>query len=307
MEFITKHLGVKIVAVILAFFLWVHVVTNKTYEYTVEVPFNVVDVPDDLLLVSDISDKCEIRVRGTGKQLLRFLWEMEDLRFSASNYSTGLYVVDLTPGDLLVNQEYMTEIMEVISPKKLRLSFEERFDKVVPVVPDVKVAPALGYLTEGDLIVTPESISVSGPKRVVRKMKKLRTEHLDFVDIRSSLHEQVRLSFADSAYLTLSDSSVLIEQSIVQLSERTFTGIPVIVRHGESHAGYTIAPDSISVTVEIPPSLLDSVTADQFTASIDIAKALPGSTYVTPRISIPKGLHLVDVKPKEIQVEVPRR
>lgn len=306
MRFIPKYLGVRALAFVLAFLLWVHVVTNRDYEYSVALPLEVIGIQDGLLLVSNPPPECEIRVRGNGKQLLRFLAEIENLSIDAAAYSTGLYVLDLTPSDLIADFKSETEIAEVVSPKKLRLQFEERFEKMVRVVPDLEVTPALGYLKENVLTVTPDSVLVTGPKRLVRKMKSIRTEHLNYTDVSSPLQEVVRLSFPDSAHLTLSDSSVLIAQDIVQLMERTISNIPLSVRNANSSLQYTIVPDTISVTVEASPAVLDSISADQIEASIDIASALPGSTFVSPRVTFPKGLRLVDVKPNEILIEVPR-
>jgi hypothetical protein len=99
---------------------------------------------------------------------------------------------------------------------------------------------------------------------------------------------------------------VTIEQDVIELKERTFTGIPVGARNPESHPGFSVTPDSISVTVEAPPAILDSISSDQFEVWIDIAATLPGSTFVAPRVTFPKGLRLVDVTPSEIRIEVPR-
>jgi YbbR domain-containing protein len=305
-RFIPKYLGVRALAVVLAFLLWVHVVTNREYEHSVALPLEIVGIQDELLLVSNPPAECEVRIRGNGKQLLRFLAEIENLGIDAAAYSTGLYVIDLTPADLLADFKSETEIAEVVSPKKLRLQFEERLEKMVQVVPDLEITPALGYLKENVLTVTPDSVLVIGPKRLVRKMKTIRTEHLNYTDVSSPMQEEVRLSFPDSSHLTLSDSSVLIAQDIVQLKERTISNIPLGVRNANSSWQYAIVPDTISVTVEASPALLDSISADQIEASIDIAAALPGSTFVSPRVTFPKGLRLVDVKPNEILVEVPR-
>jgi YbbR domain-containing protein len=305
-RFVPKYLGVRALAVVLAFLLWVHVVTNKEYEYSVAFPLKVVGVQDGLLLVSNLPPECEVKVRGSGKQLLRFLAEVESFSIDVSAYSTGLYVLDLTPADLIADFKSETEIAEVIRPEKLRLQFEERLEKMVRVVPDLEITPALGYLKENELTVTPDSVLVIGPRQLVRKMETIRTEHLNYTDVSSPLREEVRLTLPDSAHLTLSDSSVMIAQDIVQLKERTISNIPLSVRNANSNWQYAIVPDTISVTVEASPALLDSISADQIEASIDIAAALPGSTFVSPRVTFPKGLRLVNVKPNEILVEVPR-
>ncbi len=305
MRFIPKHIGVRVLAVILAFLLWVHVVTDKEYEHSMEFPLRITGIQDGILLISDPPSTCEVKVRGSGKQLLRFLVETEDLSIDVSAYSTGFYVVDLTPGDLIVSHKSAVEIIEIISPKKIRLQFEERLEKVVRVEPDIEITPALGYLKEGELRVIPDTVTVIGPKHLVRPMIAVSTEKLTYTDISSNLREQIRL-LPDSAKVTLSDTTVIIEQDIIELRERTFTGIPVSTRGTESHPKFTVIPDSISVTVEAPQSVLDSISADQFEVWIDIAAAMPGSTFVAPKVSFPKGLRAVNVKPNEILVEVPR-
>ena len=296
----------KVIAVTLAFLLWVHVVTDRTYEHRFELPFHIESIQDGLMLASEIPERCAINVRGTGKELLKFLVNVEEARMSVADYSTGLYVVDLAPDDLILNHNNASEILDVVSPRELRLLFEERFDKRVPIVPDIEIAAAAGYSLHRNLTFSPDSVTISGPKRVVRKIRRLHTEKLTFTDMDDPLSEQVRLSFPDSSYLTLSDSNVVIAQDIIRLAERTFTGIPITLRHAASLPTLSIKPESISVIVEAIPSLLDSISADQFSASITIDSVLPGSTFVEPRVTVPKELRLVDVIPKEILIEVPR-
>lgn len=306
MDFILKHLGVKLLALALAFLLWVHVVTNKTYEHPVTLPLKIVDIPEGLMLASNVDKDCEVLVRGTGKQLLRFLFDTDDEKLSAAKYGEGLYVIDLTPDELKSDAKGSTEIVEVISPKKVRLRFEERMEKYVPVIPSIEVTAALGYQKEGDLIVVPDSVLVTGPKRVVRKMQDVKTEELTYSDIKAPLQDHVKLTFPDSSFLTLSDSSVALEQNVIQLSERTISDIPVQLRNAKSDSVYTIVPTSISVTVMARPESLDSISAGQFSASIDVRGVAPGSTFVAPTVTFPNGLRLIDVIPKEIRVEVPR-
>ncbi|MBU1319680.1 MAG: hypothetical protein KKG33_10135 [candidate division Zixibacteria bacterium] len=306
MDPILKHFGVKVLAVVLAFLLWVHVVTNMTYDHRVELPLEIIDIPEGMMLVSNVDKNCDVMIRGTGKQLIRFLIDADDAKITAAGYGEGLYVIDITPEGLICDNKGATEIIEVISPKKVRLRIEERLEQWVSVSPNVEVTSALGYQKDGELKVTPDTVLVSGPKRVVRKMQNVKTEELTFTDIKEPFRDHVRLTFPDSSYLTLSDSSVLIEQNIIQLMERTFSDIPIGVRNKVPDSTYTIVPTSVSVTVMALPAVLDSLSAGQFAASIDVAGVPPGSTFVSPIITFPNGLHLIDVKPKEIRVEVPR-
>ncbi len=299
------QLGVKILAVVLAFLLWFHVVTNKDYDYNLSLPLHIVNVQEGLMLASHTPEEAAIKIRGTGKQLMRFLFEVDSVTIDASAYSTGVYVVEPSPGDFRINTPGGTEISEIVEPKRVRLVFEERMEKTVPVVADVKTEAALGYIKEGDLRVLPDSVVVVGPKRYIRKLAWLRTEEIEFKDLTSPLEETVRIDFPDSAFLTLSDSMATIEQSVVRLQERTYSGIPLRVTDTAGRSNFTILPDSITATVEGKSAILDSLASEMFRASVSLATAKPGSTFVSPAVSTPQGVRLIDVRPKEILIRIP--
>ena len=63
------NIVLKASAIALALLLWVHVATNKTYEYQLNLPLKVVNVPKGLVLVSETPSIVAIKVRATGKQL----------------------------------------------------------------------------------------------------------------------------------------------------------------------------------------------------------------------------------------------
>ena len=306
MDIVPGQLGVKILAVVLAFLLWIHVVTNKNYDYNVTLPLQIVNIQDGLMLASSVPTEAEIKVRGTGKQLARFLLDVDSVTIDASPYSTGTYIVESTPDEFVINTVSGTEILEIVDPKKMRLVFEERMEKTVPVIADVKTEAALGFVKEGQLKIHPDSITVSGPKRFVRKIMSFETEEFHFSDLTTSLDEMVKIDFPDSAFLTLTDSTARIEQTVIRLQERTYSGIPLKVTDTAGRTGYTILPDSIAATVEGKTEVLDSIDADMFRASVSIATAAPGSTFVSPTVSIPPGVRLIDVRPKEILIRIPQ-
>lgn len=300
------QLGVKILAVVLAFLLWFHVVTNKDYDYNLSLPLHIVNLQEGLMLASHVPEEAEIKIRGTGKQLMRFLFEVDSVTIDASAYSSGVYVVEPSPGDFRINTPGGTEISEIVEPKRVRLVFEERMEKTVPLVADVETEAAFGYVKESDLRISPDSVTVVGPKRYIRKLAWLRTEELEFRDLTSPLEETVRIDFPDSAFLTLSDSTAVIRQSIIRLQERTYSGIPLKVTDTAGRSDFTILPDTVAATVEGRSALLDSLVSEMFRASVSLATAKPGSTFVSPTVSIPQGVRLIDVQPQEILIRIPR-
>jgi len=296
-----SNVGVRALAVLLAFLLWFHVVTNKEYEYDVSIPIVLEGLESGLMLASEFPEKCRITVKGTGKQLMRFLVEADSASIDASSYSTGLYVVEPEPLDLLIEHRAGgVDIVEIVEPKKLRLLLEERMEKLLPVVSDIDVSPALGYLAVGDLMIDPDSVTVVGPKRYVRKLDWIKTEDISFNEINSSLKEKVKLVYSDSSFLTLSEVEVEVQQSVMALVSKTYNNVPVGVVFGNDSLDVEVFPGTVSIVVEALSEAFDSLTDDSFSATISLGAEVGDSVLVKPSVSIPTGVRLVEVKPSEI-------
>jgi YbbR domain-containing protein len=303
MRIVPRNLSVWFVSIALAVLLWVHVVTNKLYEQIYSLPLRVAAVPAGLMVTSDIPDSCQIRVRGSGKALIRFSLEVKSLLFRASDYAAGTHVIDLEPKAFQVGDIGAAEIIEVVSPKKLRLRLEERSEKVLRIVPDIAIQTASGSRQSGRVTVSPDTALVRGPKRILKKMDSIATEKREFANISGRFQERVRLALPDSAFLSLSDTFVTVSAETARLAERTIGSIPVMIDDFAADK-VLLTPSSVSLVVEAPTEILDSVSAASFSASIDKGKLRSGSSRIVPTIKVPHGVKLVEIVPNEIRVEV---
>ena len=124
MEFLTKNLALKIIAFVLALMFWFNVVTNKSYEHEFDVPFSLEAIPSELILTTPPPSTINVRLAGTGKQILAFLFKKPRLNYSASHFERGIYKVDLKPDDLHFDTEMHAGVVAVNNPEQLTLKFE---------------------------------------------------------------------------------------------------------------------------------------------------------------------------------------
>jgi YbbR domain-containing protein len=297
-NFLTKNLFLKIVALILAIFFWFNVVTNKTYEYDFDVNFKLENIGPDLILTTPPPQKIRVKIEGTGKQLLTFLFKNPDLTYNAANFERGIYRIDLNPSDLV----FSANVVTVDEPQGLTLKFENLSAKVVPVNPQITVSPALGYTKIGELQVSPDSIDVSGPRRIIRALNDIPTEEISFEDVKKDVDEKIMLSTEDTMFLTLSTNEVRVEQHIVPLVEKKFGPVAIETYNSNLFDSTRLIPDSVFVVIEGPKGEIDSLDASMFSASINFRTMEPGSTTVLPKIISPPGYRLVGTEPSEVSV-----
>lgn len=302
MNFLTKNLFLKIVALILAIFFWFNVVTNKTYEYDFDVNFKLENVAPDLILTTPPPEKIHVKIEGTGKQLLTFLFKNPDLTYNAANFERGIYRIDLTPSDLVFNASIRAHVITVDEPQGLTLKFESISGKAVAIDPRITVTPALGYTKVGELKIAPDSVDVTGPRRIIRALSSIPTEKISFEDVKKDVDEKIMLETEDSMFLTLSVDEVQVKQSIVPLIEKKFGPVPIETYNSNLFDSTLLIPDSIYVTVEGPKGVIDSLDVSMFSASINFRTIEAGSTTVIPRVISPPGYRMVGTEPSEVSV-----
>src|SRR5690606_10556251 len=118
------NLPLKIGAVLLAILLWVHVATNKAYEYQIELPLQLVDVPVGLIQTNAIPREATVRVQTSGKQLFALDARQPKLRISAAEFREGTFERELAVGDAMAAFAQVYENAAVVSPRNLVLHFE---------------------------------------------------------------------------------------------------------------------------------------------------------------------------------------
>jgi YbbR domain-containing protein len=301
-EFLTKNLALKIAAFFLALLFWFNVVTNKSYEYEFEVDFGLKDLPEDLILTTPPPDKVKVRVEGTGKQMLAFLFKNPSLLYDAGGFEGGFYRIELTPTDLTFSNNVRAHVLAVENPQDLTLKVETVISGRVPVEPQISVEPALGYTKTGELRVSPDSVDVKGPSRFIRRLRSIPTEDINFRDVKKDVDETVKLVTEDTMFLTLETTEVDVHQNIVPLVERKFGPIAIETYNSNLYDSVVFEPESLFVIIEGAEQYIDTLDESAFSASINFRSIEAGSTTVLPKVMVPPGYQLVGTQPQSISV-----
>ena len=96
MNWLLKNFWLKVVAFTLGMMVWVHVATEKTYNYEFRLPVTEITVGEGLALSQPPPDSLIVSATASGKQLLRSRWRLEGLRINATQYQAGRFNVNLT-------------------------------------------------------------------------------------------------------------------------------------------------------------------------------------------------------------------
>ena len=297
-----------LLALVLAFFIWMSASETQDPIRTrfLEVPLQYVGLPADTTLV-DVDARQTVQIRLEGPDTI--LQEITPDDFvatadlsqvpSGERVSVEINVTTTTPG---------AEI-SFITPEQVDVMLEQQVTRDIPVELDIRGAVARGH-TQGEPLVEPPSIRVSGPESQVNQ--------LNFALVTIFLNSTVETLIETSSPIFYDQAGRVSSVSVLDLSHDDVTvTVPVeesagfadklvtVVWTGEPAPGYrllSVTADPPSVLVEGRPAqvnLLASVT----TEPIDI-DGLTESFQQAAVLALPTGISVDPEQTVTVNIEI---
>ena len=168
------NLGLKLLALMLAVFVYVNVYTDRPATMLVSFPLDFADLPDSLSLTGPAPAVVQAELRGTGKQLILLRVREPRLRIPMTGVSPGHFSRALVASDLPLPAGGGITVENLIGPRVVEVDVDHRAHRDVPVAVRVEGTPAPGFAWDGAPQLQPAVVAVAGPRRAVLSLDSLR-------------------------------------------------------------------------------------------------------------------------------------
>ena len=307
---IFENYKVKLTALIVATLFWFAVVTESSYQYDMDVRLQTVNLPDDRIIVNDITPAARVRFEGNGKSLLALRFNDEaTMELNLDNTNADAYA-PLNKGMLRISRRSRKVIdWRVLSPDTVFVKVAYKEKKRVPVVPQIRIATAPGFAVVGGVQLTPDSVTVSGPIQQVRQVERIQTEVLEFSDRQKDISGAIKLNRpADSLKLTVDLDEVVFFADVQKLLERTFTEIPVEVINVPRQIKVTPRPSTLNLTAIAGEEYLMTFSSKDFKVTVDYNQRSDRNALgYMPKIDHPADITIAEIAPAFIKLEIEQR
>jgi YbbR domain-containing protein len=203
-ERLSQNAVLKVLSLVFAILLWFYVNSKGKLEVNFVVPLELRNLPSSLVIVSDVIDYVDVRLRGR-ESLLRNLSSSQisvHLDLAKSHEGENLFYLTEDEADVPAHVE-----VAKISPKSVTVRFEQLVQKRVSVVPVLVGKPATGYrVTQVEVI--PSMVTLEGAKNQVAMIQVLKTQPLDLTSLRGEIVQERQLALQESAVKVLEGESV---------------------------------------------------------------------------------------------------
>lgn len=168
-----ENLGLKLIALLLSLLVYFNAFTDRPATEVVTFPVEIEGLPDSLALMGPHPEPVEAELRGTGKQIIRLRLTEPRIRISVAGAAVGRFERAIAEADLPLGGPGAPSVERLIGPRMVQLQIDRRGQKLVPVAARVGGVPAAGLTWEGDLIVQPSRVHVSGPVKALAVLDSL--------------------------------------------------------------------------------------------------------------------------------------
>jgi len=179
----------RLLALILAVFVWYLVSGREKVEYWVEVPLEVVSLPSDMVIIGGLPSKIQVRVRATRTVLERLQQEKYSYRLNLSDLSIGSQVV-------ILESKYLkfpppVEVVSILPPR-LELDIDKIMKKnvSVEVVWKTNFKNFAEYFDLKEISYNPPKVLISGPSRIIKNIDKLKTKAIEIDPLKNKIYRQ---------------------------------------------------------------------------------------------------------------------
>jgi hypothetical protein len=208
MNFLTRNLLWKLVALVAAFGVWLNVANEPDLATIVSVPVEYNNFPKDLEISSDIVETIDLEARGPSGQLR----SLHDSRIAAiidfaSVKAPGERTFTVTTAELKLPRGI--ELIRTI-PAQLRFTFERRATRFVSV--DVPLSGKLpAGLAIAEIDIEPRQLQIAGPESHVLGSGKLTSDPFDLTSITGDIAQTLAVYAAEPEVRILNKPQVRVK------------------------------------------------------------------------------------------------
>ena len=193
-DFFTTNIWLKLASLILAITLWFFVILSGRADMTIDIPVNFINLPPKLEIV-DFPKTVSLSIEGQERILKNLKKSNINALIDLSKAKTGKSFFTISRDNIeLPNMLIITDI----DPETVSLKIEEQMSKQVTVKPDIVGVPEKGFAIV-EVISSPDSFIIEGPKSLIRKIRRVKTEPIDINGINSDLIFKANLNLTNSS------------------------------------------------------------------------------------------------------------
>ena len=289
--------------------LWLFIQFSKNYTQEVEVGVRYTNIPEDKIFNEESDQTLKLTLNGNGFRLMSHSWSKPVLEFNVenaifSNEHQYLFYVDKESSILKSKLDFKGRVL-ALQKDTIRLKLDNNLEKKVPIRIQQDIQYTVGYDSDKGLVVTPDSVLISGPSQVIDTITNVNTEFLNLENLNQDYTSELKIDTSEF----LPSVIVVPENVVATVKVSKFTEgsqkIPITLHNVPEGTEIKIFPKEISIVYRVGLDKYNEVSSRDFMVVADYAKASEESSFLTLELTdLPEFIHDVRLQEKQVQFVV---
>ncbi|MEO0075690.1 MAG: CdaR family protein [candidate division WOR-3 bacterium] len=297
--FLFSNLHLKIIAVLLALFIWFLAVLFRTHKVMITVPIEFVNLADDYIIAMKNTESLRLSLEGRGSDFLPLVLTKPKYKLNLTNARWGFNTYKLDFDNLPIKAPIT---VKSIMPEYVEMRIDYLDNKIVPLVVPYRRDGQKGlYITK---LSYDDTVRLYGPESQLRYINEVTSESLLIASYSGGqLVRKLKVKVPDEKAFWSIPDSILVSATLEKEETKTIVVRP-IQTIPMSRKRVILNPDSAQLTVRGPASAVKEMESSAIQIQIDISNLERGQYELPAEIILPKGIFLVRCEPQLFKVEI---
>lgn len=293
--FFNRNLDAKLLAVLLACFVWLQLRLFSDYTVNINVPVKIVNLPQELIILGDEKEAVSYQVSGTGLQILLFSLSRSFVLYNGTNLNYGKNELIILSKNIIKPKYIKVVFNEKAIKHRITILTDRNVRKTIPVTLVFDKVEVQRLFVKKNLRLIQEEVQVSGPLTLIDT---IRTVYTDPIVKRDIINEQIHLNIKPyNDLVTITPQQIKILDYKKSFREKTFTYIPINYNSDK----FAIFPQKISVIVRVKAEDINKISDNDIKATVDMS-TLDNNKEAKLIIQVPENVKVLDYTPQKVQV-----
>lgn len=280
--------------------LWAFVSFSDDYSTNIIVPIEFTDFKDDYTIQFQSAREASLTLQGKGWALAQITMGPKNKFEISTDNKIGKQQIQVR--EALSNNPWLTSSVQVtrVNPPQVEYTMERINYKSIPIVPNISIGTKENYGLVSEVIAEPDSVRISGPKSIVKKLNAVITKSIVFDELDEKVVLKVELEPIN--HITFENNSCTINFDIQKIVDKNFKNILVEVIDLPPSRELLLFPSKINVTLRGGIKKLGTLNQDEIRAYVKFQQAFTDTLgIIVPIIEIPGYTKIINIEPKNLE------
>ena len=280
--------------------LWVFVSFSGEFSITLNLPTQVIDIPENYSVSSMSSNDVSISLKGQGWQLAKHTMGRDPKFFIPSPTELGDQEISIR--NMIYANSWLSTTLQLaeITPEKLNITIEKTESKMVEVVPVLSLGYKPGYGLVSPIKIEPDSVLITGPESIVSNLNMINTEGRIVSNLETESSMILGLKPPKFTNLIINECSVYFD--IQKIVDKEFEELNIITKNIPSRYELILSPNKLSIILRGGISKLSKLKTEDIAVYVKFEQAINDTSGgIEPIIELPEFTSLIDIKPNRLE------